>query len=139
MIAYYDFPYELMDAIEKALRGAGVDDHIAAGGRFADRSDSHIYIDMPQSTETPSRSAAYVVTGIIGVATIRDVPLEDHRKKVNQVFNIVRNESFKTAITESSEAIGCNQIGVNTVLRVGELADSIRYTEMEIPFRIYAK
>lgn len=139
MTAYYDFPYELMDAIEKTLRDAGVEDHIASGGKFADRNDSHIYIDMPQSNEAPPRSAAYMVTGIIGVATLKDVSLEDHRAKVNQVFNIVRSTSFKAAITENSDRIACNQIGVDTVMRIGELADSIRYTELEITFRIYAK
>lgn len=139
--------YLLQDAIEAYLStnlatfkaGVAAVLPIVKGGDFGNRGVSHIYVVAPELEESSGVDFGSEAGAIIvGVGTLKEVTLTEHRAYCEAVFGLMMELNIATYINAAAiNDLRINQRVPGVKTRIGALTEGMRFSEKEVRFMVY--
>ncbi len=131
MTTYHDGIYSLQDAVQNVLAssletyGDGVagDLPVLVAGAFEDRGRDHVYVLVEAMVK-------------VGVMTLRDTSLQNHRAYCRAVFDLLHDEEFAESISETNLGVSVYQVS-SREMEAGVISDAMRYAQVSFTSLLY--
>jgi hypothetical protein len=143
-MSYHDAPYEIQEIVSEYIsrnlppksvsRIATVP--IFRGGEFEFQEADGIHVAVTEMVEEPEFSGRYEADVVVAVATLRDVPIAEHKEFCRIVFDLMTAGDLREKLQELTTRIGFNQVYRSRRFITGA-ANSMRTLEHNQKMNIY--